>query len=225
MRPDFRQIDPVRHGAAGGPGTHRPRGDTGARRPLRGYRQGAQGPGRRHQDRHHRTRDHLPVASGGEGAFAGLSRRQLFQRALRQGGPPQAEAGILPAGRQRGRHRLHHPEARRADRFHPLHQPDGAAARRQRQDALPPAQHGMHAHQDRGGDRDHTRQGRVARPLRAVSSAIRQQDRLHSSDIRARRSPFRLTNRCDASQSRLRIHKAFVSSSSHSAATKPRTVR
>ena len=163
--------------------------DAGARRPLRGYRQGAQGPGRRHQDRHHHRQDHLSVPPAGQGVFARLSRRQFLQRALRQGGPPQAEAGILPAGRQRRRHRLHHPEARRADRFHPLHQPDGAAARRQRQDALPPAQHGMHAHQDRGGDRDHARQGRVGRPRRAVSSAIRQQDRLHSSDIRARRSP------------------------------------
>ncbi len=36
------QIDPVRRCIAGGAGTDRPGGDAGARRPLRGYRQGAQ---------------------------------------------------------------------------------------------------------------------------------------------------------------------------------------
>jgi hypothetical protein len=42
-----------------------------------------------------------------------------------------------------------------------LHQADGPAARRQDFDALPPPQHGMHAHQDRGFHRGDPRQGRV----------------------------------------------------------------
>ena len=47
------------------------------------------------------------------------------------------------------------------DRLVPLHEADGHFARRQDLDALPPPQHGMHAHQDRSVDRGHARQGRV----------------------------------------------------------------
>jgi len=37
----------------------------------------------------------------------GLPRQQLFHRVLRQRGDPQAQAGILHAGRLHGRYRLH----------------------------------------------------------------------------------------------------------------------
>ena len=45
----------------------------------------------------------------------------------------------------------------------------GITARRQGFHALPPAQHGMHAHQDRGLDRGDPRQGRVGPLSRSVA--------------------------------------------------------
>ena len=96
----------------------------GARRPLRGYRQGIEEPDRRHQDQRQYRQHDLSDPSGGEGAVARLPRPQLFRRALRQG-RPQAEAAILRSDRLRRRHHFHDSEARRVDRHLALHQAHG----------------------------------------------------------------------------------------------------
>ena len=71
------------------------------------------------------------------------------------------------------RDRVHRAEGRQLDRLLALPQAHGTVARRQGRDALPPAQHGMHPHQDRGGDRHHARQGRIAAaPPGLLTSAI-----------------------------------------------------
>jgi len=95
----------------------------------------------------------------------GLPRPQLQQRTLCQGGQPQTEAGIFRTGRHCGGPRLHHSESPTRSRAQPAASSGwGCSAATMSKCATPP-RHGMHPHQDRGGNRDLARQGRVSKPV------------------------------------------------------------
>jgi len=61
--------------------------------------------------------------------------------------------------------RLNRDQGRHHDGRDALPEADGSTPRRQGHHALPPAQHGMHPHQDRGVHRHHARQGRIGAQL------------------------------------------------------------
>ena len=110
------------------------------------------------------------------------------------------------------------------DRHDALHQADGAVARRQCLDALPPPRHELHPHQDRGVDRDHARHGRVedANGLRA--GEIAGNSWKSRSFLRIFEPPVHHVTglAADGARFTIRIHEAFVSAPSQSGATRAR---